>query len=153
MLNDRKIEQFNQPVSSLADKPQMSAAAPYAGVLVGGALQAVKFGLLVAMVLLVGSYARSNLFAQATSFLVLVICHLQYLARDTWQAGHGWLERFGGGLIALVFPNFQLFGGEYLTAGLDGTTLALAGRVALYGLAYTAVFLALAVWSFRRREI
>lgn len=138
----------------LADAPSVSAAAvPYAGVLLGGALQGVKFGLLVAMVLLVGSYARSNLFAQATSFLVLVICHLQYLARDAWQTGHGWLERFGGGLIGLVFPNFQLFGGEHLTAGTDGAALALGGRVALYGLAYTAAFLTLAVWSFRRREI
>jgi ABC-type transport system involved in multi-copper enzyme maturation permease subunit len=136
------------------DAPQLqAAAAPYAGVLAGGALQAVKFGLLTAMVLLVGSYSQSTLFAQASSFLVLAICHLQYLARDAWQTGYGWLERFGGGLIGLVFPNFQLFGGEYLTSGAGGPDPLLVARVALYGLAYTAVFLALAVWSFRRREI
>ena len=138
----------------LPEAPRAQAAvAPYAGVLVGGALQAVKFGLLAAIVLLVGSYSQSTLFAQASSFLVLAICHLQYLARDAWQTGHGWLERIGGGLIGLVFPNFQLFGGEYLTAGAGGPEPLLVARVAFYGLAYTAVFLALAVWSFRRREI
>ncbi|HLP09411.1 MAG TPA: ABC transporter permease [Opitutaceae bacterium] len=127
------------------------AAAPYAAVLLGGALQAVKFALLTAMVLLVGSYAQTSLFAQASSFLVLVICHLQYLARDAWQSGGSWAARLGGGLIGFVFPNFQLFGGELL--GGDAADLALAGRVAAYGALYTAVFLGLAVWSFRRREI
>ena len=141
-------------VAGPAEAPVMqNGGAPYVGVLVGGALQAVKFGLLTAMVLLVGSYAQSNLFAQSASFLLLAICHLQYLARDAWQTGHGWLEQLGGGLIGLVFPNFQLFGGEYLMAGADGAALALAGRVAAYGAVYTAAFLALAVWSFRRREI
>ena len=137
-----------------AEAPILRAvAAPYLGVLVGGVLQAVKFGLLTAMVLLIGSYAQTSLFAQAASFLVLAICHLQYLARDAWHSGHGWGERLGGGLIGLVFPNFQLFGGEDLDAGGGGAMLALAGRVATYGAVYTAVFLALAVWSFRRREI
>ncbi|MBK8479099.1 MAG: ABC transporter permease [Opitutaceae bacterium] len=124
-----------------------------AGVAVAGALQAVKFGLLTAMVLLIASFAQTNLFALSVSALVLVICHLQYLARDSWQAGQGWIERLGGSLVGLVFPNFQLFGGgEWLEVGV-GVSLVAAGRVAAYGLAYTAVFLVLAVWSFRRREI
>lgn len=137
-----------------ADSPLLrDATAPYVGVVVSGTLQAVKFGLLTAMVLLIGSYAQTNLFAQSASFLVLAICHLQYLARDAWQTGHGWGERLGGGFIGLVFPNFQLFGGEYLNSGAGGAALVTAGRVAAYGVLYTAVFLALAVWSFRRREI
>lgn len=123
------------------------------GVVLAGALQAVKFALLTAMVLLLSSFAQTNLFALATSFLVLVICHLQYLARAAWHAGHGWPERLGGGFIGLVFPNFQLFGGSEFLEGGAGAVAALAGRVAVYGVAYTAVFLALAVWSFRRREI
>lgn len=129
------------------------AVVPYAAVLLGGALQAVKFALLTAMVLLIASYAQTCLFAQAASFLVLVICHLQYLARDSWQAGDGWLARLGGGLVGLLFPNFQLFGGEYLDGGAGGAPGLLAGRIALYGAFYTAVFLGLAVWSFRHREI
>ncbi len=124
----------------------------YMGVVVGGLLQAVKFGLLTAIVLLIGSYAQTNLFAQAASFLVLTICHLQYLAHDVWRSGAGWAARIGGGAIGLLFPNFQLFGAEYSDFGSAGEWL-LAGRVAIYGLGYAAVFLALAVWSFRRREI
>jgi len=140
-------------VAGPAEAPVLRTVAPYLGVLVNGALQAVKFGLLTAMVLLIGSFAQTTLFAQSASFLVLAICHLQYLARDVWQAGHGWAERLGGGLIGLAFPNFQLFGGEYLNLGAGGAAFALTGRVALYGVVYTVAFLALAVWSFRRREI
>lgn len=141
-------------VDALREAPLVAAeGVSLAGVAVAGALQAVKFGLLTAMVLLIASFARTNLFAQSVSFFVLVICHLQYLARDSWQAGQGWVERLGAGLVGLVFPNFQLFGGgELLDAG-SGVPLVAAGRVAAYGLAYTAVFLVLAVWSFRRREI
>ena len=142
------------PPADAAGEAPLAAAAEVSlgGVVLAGVLQAVKFGLLTAMVLLIASFAQTNLFALATGFLVLVICHLQYLARDAWHAGHGWVERLGGGFIGLVFPNFQLFGGgEYLDAGAEA--LAAAGRVATYGLAYTTVFLALAVWSFRRREI
>ncbi len=137
-----------------AEAPMLrSAAAPYAGVLVAGALQAVKFGLLTAMVLLVGTFAQTNLFAQAVSFLVLAICHLQYLARDAWLDGNGWFERVAGGFVGLVFPNFQLFGGEFLAGGTDGAALLVAARIGAYGVVYTAVFLGLAVWSFRHREI
>ncbi len=142
------------PVDAMHEAPLVGlGGVSLAGVVLAGVLQAVKFGLLTAMVLLIASFAQTSLLALSVSALVLVICHLQYLARDSWQAGQGWLERLGGGLVGLVFPNFQLFsGGEWLEAG-SGVSLVAAGRVAAYGLAYTAVFLVLAVWSFRRREI
>jgi len=142
------------PMDAAGEAPAAAmTAVPLGGVVLAGVLQAVKFGLLTAMVLLIASFAQTNLFALATSFLVLVVCHLQYLARDSWHTGHGWSERVGGGLIGLVFPNFQLFGfGEYLDAGA-GALWPMTGRIVTYGLVYTVVFLALAVWSFRRREI
>ena len=43
--------------------------------------------------------------------------------------------------------------GVVLDAGLAAADPTLAGRVAAYGAVYTAAFLALAVWSFRQREI
>lgn len=137
------------------EAPQVArAGVPLAGVVLAGALQAVKFGLLTAMVLLIASFARTILFAQAASVLVLVICHLQYLARESWQTGLGWGERLGSGFVGVVFPDFQLFGGgEWLDNAGAGAPLRDAGQVAAYGLAYTAVFLVLAVWSFRHREI
>jgi ABC-type transport system involved in multi-copper enzyme maturation permease subunit len=136
------------------EAPQAAAqGVGFGGVALAGALQAVKFGLLTAMVLLITSFAQTNFFALATSSLVLVVCHLQYLAHDAWHAGHGWGVRLGGGLIGLVFPDFQLFGGEEYLAASAGELLAPATRAAAYGVGYTAVFLALAVWSFRRREI
>jgi ABC-type transport system involved in multi-copper enzyme maturation permease subunit len=118
-----------------------------------GLLHWVKFGVLAAMTLLVASVATSNLSAVTLSFLALVICHLQYLARDAWQGAGSLAARVGGALLGLLFPNFQLFNaGEFLAANqpLDG---AFVGRTALYGLAYVAVFLGLAIAAFRRREI
>ncbi len=129
------------------------AAEPYLAVLANGALQAVKFGLLTAMVLLVGSYAQTPLFAQAVGFLVLVVCHLQYLARESWSDEHGWVERLGGGAIGMLFPNFQLFGVEIAAGDTWSTVVGRAASVGAYGAVYTAAFLALAVWSFGRREI
>jgi hypothetical protein len=122
------------------------------GVLIGGVLQAGKLALLSAMVLLVGSYARSGLFTQSAGFLIFAICHLQYLAREVWRTSDGWAARLAGGAVGLVFPNFQLFGSEYWDIG-DAGDFLFAGRVILYGLVYTAVFLWLAAWSFRRREL
>ena len=125
----------------------------YGDVVLAGLLQWVKFGVLAAMTLLVATIATSGLFAVALSFLVLAVCHLQYLAHDAWRTGGSAAERIGGGLLGLLFPNFQLFNlSELLAAGqpLEG---ALVGRVAIYGLAYVFVFLALAIGAFRRREL
>lgn len=141
------------PASPAAAPLLQGAAGPYWAVAAGGLLQAVKFGLLTAIVLFVGSYAQTMLFAQAVSFLVLVVCHLQYLARDAWQSGNGWLERLGGGAIGLLFPNFQLFGAEFARGDSGGELALQVARVGVYGAFYAMAFLGLAVWSFRRREL
>jgi hypothetical protein len=143
--------------SVLAADPELAAAGPslvrYGDLAWIGLLHWVKFGVLAALTVLVASFASSNLFTVALSFLALVICHLQYLARDAWQGGGSLVARSGGALLGLLFPNFQLFNaGEFLAAN-QPLDCAFVGRTALYGLAYVAVFLALAAVSFRRREI
>jgi len=125
----------------------------YGAIVAAAAVQWVKFGVLGAITLLLGSYSNTNLFSVATAFLVLVICHLQYLARDAWERGGSAMARAGGALIGLLFPNFQLFNLADLAAAGEPLGAGLVVRVTLYGLAYIAVFLALASFSFRRREI
>jgi hypothetical protein len=78
---------------------------------------------------------------------------LQYLARDVWERGGSAVSKVGGALISLLFPNFQLFNLADLAAAGEPLGAGLVVRVTLYGLAYIAVFLALASFSFRRREI
>jgi ABC-type transport system involved in multi-copper enzyme maturation permease subunit len=125
----------------------------YADLFVVGLLQWLKFGVLTAIVLLIASFSNTNLFTVVTGFFVLVICHLQYLARDAWGNVDNALVGFVVQALSLVFPNFQLFNLADVIgqgAGLEGDV---ALRVAGYGLAYIAVIGGLAVYSFRNREI
>lgn len=125
----------------------------YGDLLVVGLLQWLKFGVLTAIVLLIASFSNTNLFTVVTGFFVLVICHLQYLARDQWSNVDNVLLSGAVRALSFIFPNFQLFNladeiGQ--GAGVAGST---ALGVAGYGLAYIFVIGGLAVYSFRNREI
>lgn len=116
-----------------------------------GALQWLKFVVLAAVTLLIGSFSNTNLFTVVMGFFVLVICHLQYLAQEFYATGAG-VGAWMAGLLGWVFPNFQLFNlADLLDEG--ALPLGLVVRVAVYGLVYAAVFGGLAVYSFRHREI
>lgn len=151
---------FSSEVSLRAADPDRLAGVPlvnYGGLVVVAALQWLKFGVLAMMTLLIASFSNTNLFTVAVSFFVLVICHLQYLAREFYGEEGGVALRVLAGLLGAIFPNFQVFnvaeamaltGGE--AAGLPVYVLL---RVAWYGAGYLAVFGGLAIYSFRKREI
>jgi ABC-type transport system involved in multi-copper enzyme maturation permease subunit len=125
-------------------------------VLVAGALQWLKLGVLVAYTVLIASYARTPLFTFTAGLAVLVIAHLRHLALELAATGDGgparWLIEGG----ARLFPNFQLFNlGEFLIGDAAGPALGwstVAGIVG-YGVAYLGVVAGLAVLSFRGREL
>ncbi|MFH1497053.1 MAG: ABC transporter permease subunit [Verrucomicrobiota bacterium] len=125
----------------------------YADILLVGVLQWLKFGVLTAIVLLIASFSNTNLYTVVTGFFVLVICHLQYLARDAYGNIDNLLVRLPVMLVSYVFPNFQLFNLADHAAQGAGVDYDVAARVGLYGLAYIAVMGGLAVYSFRNREI
>lgn len=126
---------------------------PYGGLLWFALLQWLRLGVIAAITMFIASYAQTNLYAVAMSFLVLVICHLQYLARDAWHHAHGVLARLGAGAIGLLFPNLQLFNvGDRLVGG-DTVAAGTVAGVAAYAMVYIVVILGLAIFSFRRREI
>jgi ABC-type transport system involved in multi-copper enzyme maturation permease subunit len=127
----------------------------YGDVFLFGFLQWMKFGILTAITLFVASFSNTNLYTIVVSFFVLIICQLQYIARDAYSGMEAGWERFLVMVLGLVFPNFQLFNiGDQLVFDVEqalpaATVLQITG----YGLIYTVAFILLAQVNFRRREI
>jgi hypothetical protein len=125
----------------------------YAMVALGGLMQWLKLVLLAAFALLVASFAQTQLFTVVTGFFILVICHLQYLAQDAYARAGSLFGMALSALISALFPNFQVFALADSLAAADLPAASPVGRVVAYALAYVAVGCALAVFSFRKREI
>jgi len=127
----------------LSDFPPNGRAINFAGVALAGFLQWLKLGVLAALVLLIASFARSQVFTILIGAVVFIICHLQHLVPGS----------SAGGWIAAAFPNFLLFsladvaGPESSWAGIQ------PGFLIVYGAAYAVAAVALAVACFRRREL
>src|SRR5688572_8070998 len=116
----------------------------YQLVALAGFFQWLKLAVLAAFVLLVASFAQTQLFTIVTGFFILVICHLQYLAQDAYARGGTLTGRLVGGGIAALFPNFQVFAlADTLVAG-EAPSGGQLGRIALYALGYVAVAAGLA---------
>lgn len=143
----------SQLMGSMPDDFAGGRLIAYGDLLIVGLLQWLKFGVLTAIVLLIASFSNTNLFTVVTGFFVLVICHLQYLARDQWSNVDNVLLSGAVRTLGLIFPNFQLFNLADEIGQGGGVSGAVALRVAGYGLAYIAVIGGLAVYSFRNREI
>ncbi len=131
------------------------AAIPYGDLVTVGLLQWLKFGVLAAITLLIASFSNTNLFTVVMSFVILVICHLQALAHRFYENSENLTRpvRLLVETLARIIPNFQLFNVAdqvWAPGGVDGL---LALRVGCYALVYILVIGALAVYSFRRREI
>ena len=118
-----------------------------------GFVQWLKLAVLAAFTLLVATFAQSQLYTVIAGFFVLVICHLQYLAQETYAHSSAIGARIVGETIALMFPNFQLFNlADEWGAGGD-VPWSRVVRVTVYALGYLAAVNALAIYSFRKREI
>ncbi|MDP0496585.1 MAG: ABC transporter permease [Verrucomicrobiota bacterium JB024] len=129
----------------------------YAGLAGFAVLQWLKLGVLCAITLFVSSFSNTNLYSVVVSFFVMIICQLQYIARDSWESiGNPALKGLVWGL-SLLFPNFQMFNvGDVMLFPHDATEQLSAGTpwmIGGYGVVYIFVFVGLAVFAFRRREI
>ena len=125
----------------------------YGDVVAAGFVQWLKLAVLAAFTLLIASFAQSQLYTVIAGFFVLVICHLQYLAQETYAHSASVLTRTVGGAIGLLFPNFQLFNFIDEVGGGGSVPWDRVARVAVYALGYVVATGALAVYSFRKREI
>ena len=125
----------------------------YGDLFLMGVLQWLKFGVLAAITLLVASFSNTNLYTVIMGFFMLVICHLQYLARDAYSHVTALPLRLLVQGLGYVFPNFQVFNlADQIGIGQGIDSLVFV-RVSGYALIYIAVFGGLAVYSFSQREI
>jgi ABC-type transport system involved in multi-copper enzyme maturation permease subunit len=125
----------------------------YGLVALAGLLQWLKLAVLAAFVLLVASFAQTQLFTMVTGFFLLVIFHLQYLAQESYAKGGTVIGRAIGSALAAMFPNFQVFTLADSLSAADAPAMAHVALVAAYAGGYIVVAGALAVFSFRHREI
>lgn len=115
----------------------------------------LKACLLASLTLFISSFATSSIFTVVVAVFVYFIGHLQATAREFWlqEQGAGWLSRTFLALVALLFPDLQLF--NLADQVVAGTTIphALFLKIAGLGCFYTIFYLLLATAVFSGREL
>ena len=124
----------------------------------GGLVIYTKACLLASMTLFISTFASSSLFTIIVSVVVYFIGHLQSTARDYWQAsrtlvGAGVLTKTFLAVVAIVFPDFQMFNlVDEIVVGTPVATALLLKTVGL-GAAYFCIYLLAAFFVFSSKEI
>ncbi|HSH40208.1 MAG TPA: hypothetical protein VK993_15650 [Chthoniobacterales bacterium] len=115
----------------------------------------VKATVVTALTLFVSTFATSTIFTLVVSVFVYFIGHLQATAREFWLAEHGgtFLTRSFLAMVALLFPDLQLFDGVDRLAAGAAVPAALFLKTAALGGVYTLVYLLLACAVFSGREL
>ncbi len=115
----------------------------------------LKAALLASLTLFISTFATSNIFTIFVMVFIYFIGHLQSTARDYWlqQNSAGWIAKTFLALVALAFPDLQLFNlvddivaGTAIPAGLFAQTVVL-------GCVYTSVYFFFAWMVFHWREL
>ena len=127
----------------------------YSEVWLYGFLQWARLGVLCSICLLVSSFARSYLYAMMVAFLFMLVGQLQFIAQES-HSEIGFLPlRWLVQVLAWVFPNLQIFNvgdqlGHMQASGLPGEIVL---QMFFYAAVYVGVYLWLAWWNFKRREL
>ncbi|MGH8094259.1 MAG: ABC transporter permease [Chthoniobacterales bacterium] len=132
----------------------LRASAFNANLFPGIALIYFKAAILASLTLFVSTFATSNIFTVVVMAVVYFIGHLQATARAYWLQAHGgWLAHLFLGLVALVFPDLQLFNFvDDMVAG-RAIPMTLFAQTAVLGCVYTSVYLFFAWIAFQGREL
>jgi hypothetical protein len=111
--------------------------------------------LLAAITLFVSTFATSTIFTTIVMAFVYFIGHLQPIAREYWLQTNsaGVLTKTFLVLVAMIFPDLQLFNlTDDVVAGNAIPTALLLKTIAM-GLFYCSFYLALAWTVFYRKEL
>ena len=116
----------------------------------------LKSCLLAALTLFISTFATSTIFTIVVTAFVYFIGHLQATAREFWlqeQGGGGWLSRTFLALVALLFPDLQLF--DFTDEIVTGAAvpLALFTRTAALAGFYIVMYLLLSIAVFNAKEL
>lgn len=109
----------------------------------------VRSAVMASLALLISTFSTSTLFTTVVSFLMYFIGHFQADARDFYmhggEAGTTTFAKLVSLLVAMVFPDFQLF--NVIDAVIEGQAIpAIAmGKLLLVGV-YYALFFTIASW-------
>ena len=124
-------------------------------VVVFGIVQALRALMLVALVLLIGSYARSQLLTVIVVVFLWLVFQIQHIAAGIWEDAESWNAQAATFLLKFGVPNFELFnvGEQLVFREPDLLRYSVLGGLGAYAVAFSSVYLALAVWSFGKREI
>ncbi|WOO41195.1 ABC transporter permease [Rubellicoccus peritrichatus] len=127
----------------------------YSGLLLYGVVELLRFGIIAGFTLFIASFSNTNLYTVIVSFFVFVICQLQYVARDGWSDISNTFLKGIVWVLALLFPNFQLFNVAELLIFPSEESLSAGSALGIvgYGVVYIIAFNVLAFVSFRSREI
>ena len=115
----------------------------------------VKAIVLASLTLFISTFATSTIFTIVVSVFVYFIGHLQATAREFWltEQGGTLVSRSFLAIVALMFPDLQLFdGADQLAAGAT-IPAALFFKIAGLGCSYAVVYLLLAAAVFSGREL
>ena len=115
----------------------------------------VKAALFAALTLFISTFASSWIFTIIVSIACYFIGSLQGIAREVWlgSAATGPLRRIFLALVALVFPDLQLFNlVDDIVAG-NSISLVLFGKTAALGGLYTCIYLLVAYFVFASKEL
>ena len=131
------------------------AAAFNANLVSGIAVIYVKACLLASLTLFVSTFASSTIYTAIVMAFVYFIGHLQAIAREYWLQTNaaGWVTKTFLALVALIFPDLQLFNlTDDIVAG-NAIPLSILLKTIAIGSFYCALYLALAWAVFFRKEL
>jgi ABC-type Na+ efflux pump permease subunit len=156
VLNETTRQMSAAPPEQMAEALRLVRASAFNENLFPGiAIIYVKGCLLAALTLFVSTFATTTIFTTIVMAFVYFIGHLQAIAREYWLQTNsaGWLTKIFLALVALLFPDLQLFNlTDDIVAG-NAIPLALFTKTATLGLFYTGFYLLLAWSVFFRKEL
>jgi ABC-type Na+ efflux pump permease subunit len=115
----------------------------------------LKACLLASLTLFISTFASSHIFTIVVMVFIYFIGHLQAVAREYWlqQNSARWFAKAFLALVALVFPDLQLFNlVDDIVAGI-AIPAGLFAQTAFLGCVYTSVYLFFAWVVFQGKEL
>ncbi|MEY2492356.1 MAG: hypothetical protein QOH24_1307 [Verrucomicrobiota bacterium] len=156
VLNETARQMNAAPAEQSAEASRLVRASAFNVNLFSGiAIIYVKGCLLASLTLLVSTLATSTIFTTIVMAFVYFIGHLQAIAREYWLQTNsaGWMTKSSLALVALLFPDLQLFNVTDDVVAGNAVPVTLLLQTTVLGLFYTSFYLLCAWTVFFRKEL
>jgi len=132
----------------------ISAYGPDLNLLFGVLAVFLKSAVLVAVAMLVSTFASSSLFTIIISFVIFLIGHFHKMTTDFWvvERQGGWITQILNKALVLVIPDFQIYNiADSVSAG-QTVPLPLMAQMSVLTLMYVVIFTIAAWFLFSDKE-